>query len=284
MFTRKRHETPAGDNERSREAASFLGVPIHLLTMEQTLTRVADAMRDKRKILHVALNVAKFVKLQRDEELRADVFGADLVGIDGAGIVLGARLFGIRIPERVAGVDLMHNVLALCAEQGYRPYLLGARPEVLETALNKLKQTHPNIDIAGSHHGYFKTDQEADIIEEIRVAQPDCLFVGMPTPRKERFMAAHRAALEVPFVMGVGGGIDILAGHVRRAPDFWQRNGLEWLYRVLQEPRRMWWRYLSTNVLYAGILAKALLRTPGSSVRPPRVTWQEKQPGEIANT
>jgi len=279
MFTRKRHETQAGEIERSREVASFLGVPVHLLTMDQTVTRVADAMREKRRILHVALNVAKFVKLQRDEELRADVFGADLVGVDGAGIILGARLFGIHVPERVAGVDLMHNILALCAEQGYRPYLLGARPEVLETALNKLRQRHPNIEIAGSHHGYFKPDQEAEIIEAIRAAQPDCLFVGMPTPRKERFLARHRAALEVPFVMGVGGGIDILAGHVRRAPDFWQRNGMEWLYRVLQEPRRMWWRYLSTNLLYAGILGRALVHTPGASTRPPRVSWQEKQPG-----
>jgi N-acetylglucosaminyldiphosphoundecaprenol N-acetyl-beta-D-mannosaminyltransferase len=279
MFTRKPHETQAGEVERSREVASFLGVPVHLLTMDQTVTRVADAMREKRKILHVALNVAKFVKLRRDEELRADVFGADLVGVDGAGIILGARLFGIRVPERVAGVDLMHNILALCAERGYRPYLLGARPDVLETALNKLKERHPNIEIAGSHHGYFKPDQEADIIEAIRAAQPDCLFVGMPTPRKERFMARHRAALEVPFVMGVGGGIDILAGHVRRAPDFWQRNGMEWLYRIVQEPRRMWWRYLSTNLLYAGILAKAAVRTPKAAMLSSGVTWQEKQPG-----
>lgn len=279
MFTRKRQETQAGEIERSREVASFLGVPVHLLTMDQTLARVEDAMREKRKILHVALNVAKFVKLRRDEELRADVFGADLVGVDGAGIILGARLFGIHVPERVAGVDLMHNILALCAEQGYRPYLLGARPEVLETALNKLKQRHPNIEIAGSHHGYFKPEQEAEIIEAVRAAQPDCLFVGMPTPRKERFMARHRAALEVPFVMGVGGGIDILAGHVRRAPGFWQRNGMEWLYRIVQEPRRMWWRYLSTNLLYAGILAKAAVRTPKAAMRTSRVTWQEKQPG-----
>ena len=279
MFNRKRQESQTGANEWSREVASFLGVPVHLLTMEQTLARVADAMREKRKILHVALNVAKFVKLRRDEELRADVFGADLVGVDGAGIILGAKLFGIRVPERVAGVDLMHNILALCAEQGYRPYLLGARPEVLETALNKLKARHPDIQIAGSHHGYFKPEQEADIIEAICAAKPDCLFVGMPTPRKERFMARHRAALDVPFVMGVGGGIDILADHVKRAPDFWQRNGLEWLYRVVQEPRRMWWRYLSTNLVYAGILAKALLHTPKASMRPSRVTWQEEQAG-----
>jgi N-acetylglucosaminyldiphosphoundecaprenol N-acetyl-beta-D-mannosaminyltransferase len=279
MITRKLYEDRAGENERSRGVANFLGVPVHLLTMEQTLTRVGDAMQEKRKILHVALNVAKFVKLQRDDELRADVFGADIVGVDGAGIVLGARLFGIRIPERVAGVDLMENVLALCAERGYRPYFLGARPDVLETAMANIRQRHPALSIAGSHHGYFKAADEADIIEQIRSAQPDCLFVGMPTPRKERFMAAHRAALDVPFVMGVGGGIDILAGHVRRAPAVWQRNGLEWLYRILQEPRRMWWRYLSTNVVYAGMLAKALLHTPGSSIQPSRVAYQDKQPG-----
>jgi N-acetylglucosaminyldiphosphoundecaprenol N-acetyl-beta-D-mannosaminyltransferase len=276
MITRRLHDGPADEAERSREVAPFLGVPIHLLTMEQTLTRVAEAMRRKRPLLHVAMNVAKFVNIRRDEELRADVFGADLVGVDGMGIVVGARLFGVRVPERVAGVDLMQNVLTLCAEQGFRPYLLGARPEVLETALAELRRRHPGLSIAGSHHGYFSSAEEPEIIEQIRAAHPDCLFVGMPTPRKERFMAAHRAALDVPFVMGVGGSIDILAGHVRRAPAIWQRCGVEWLYRVVQEPRRMWWRYFSTNLLYAGILAAALVRWPGSAIRLPGVAYQDK--------
>lgn len=267
------------DNETPQEVATFLGVPMHLLTMEQTLKRVANAIREKRPLLHVALNVAKFVNLHRDDELRADVFGADLVGVDGMGIVLGARLFGIRVPERVAGVDLMERVLALCAEQGYRPYLLGARPNVLETALVELMQRHPALSIAGSHHGYFKQTDEANIVEQIRAARPDCLFVGMPTPRKERFMAAHRAALDVPFIMGVGGGIDILAGHVRRAPTAWQQSGLEWLYRFLQEPRKMWWRYLSTNMLYVGLLAGAILHLPGSSMRLSGVGYQDKPAG-----
>ena len=267
------------DNETPQEVATFLGVPMHLLTMEQTLKRVANAIRERCPLLHVALNVAKFVNLHRDDELRADVFGADLVGVDGMGIVLGARLFGIRVPERVAGVDLMERVLALCAEQGYRPYLLGARPDVLETALVELMRRHPALSIAGSHHGYFKQTDEANIVEQIRAARPDCLFVGMPTPRKERFMAAHRAALDVPFIMGVGGGIDILAGHVRRAPTAWQQSGLEWLYRFLQEPRKMWWRYLSTNMLYVGLLAGAILHLPGSSMRLSGVGYQDKPAG-----
>jgi N-acetylglucosaminyldiphosphoundecaprenol N-acetyl-beta-D-mannosaminyltransferase len=239
--------------------ASFLGVPLHPITMDDTLEHVTTAMRERQRLQHVALNVAKFVKLRRDPELRADVFAADLVGVDGMGILIGARLLGIRVPERVAGVDLMERILALCAEEGFRPYFLGARPEVLALAEENIKQRHPKLRLAGGRHGYFCRAEELQVVEDIRIAKPDCLFVGMPTPRKERFMAAHCASLEVPFVMGVGGGIDVLAGHVQRAPEVWQNSGFEWLYRILQEPRRMWWRYLSTNVVYAGILTRALL-------------------------
>jgi N-acetylglucosaminyldiphosphoundecaprenol N-acetyl-beta-D-mannosaminyltransferase len=187
------------------------------------------------------------------------VFGADLVGVDGMGILLGARLLGIRVPERVAGVDLMERTLALCAKEGFRPYLLGARPEVLAVARENLQRRFPNLQLAGSRHGYFSRAEEAQVVHDIRSAKPDCLFVGMPTPRKERFMASYSRSLGVPFVMGVGGGIDILAGHVQRAPATWQRFGFEWLYRIVQEPRRMWWRYVSTNTVYAGILTRALV-------------------------
>ncbi len=237
----------------------FCGVPLHSLTMAETLAHVEDAMRKRQPLRHVSVNVAKFVKLRRDHELRADVFGADLVGVDGMGILIGARLMGIEIPERVTGVDLMERVLAICATQRFRPYLLGARPDVLALAVANLQRRFPTLRFAGSHHGYFNSADEPQIVEAIRATSPDCLFIGMPTPRKERFMAAHCASLKVPFVMGVGGGIDILAGHVQRAPARWQRAGLEWLYRTLQEPGRMWWRYLSTNTAFAGILTRALL-------------------------
>ena len=256
-------EFPADTAHRSTEAASFLGVPLHLLTMEQTLAQVVLAMQQQRPLQHVALNVAKFVNLQHDAELRADVLGADIVGTDGMGILIAARMLRIAVPERVPGVDLMERLLVLCAEQGFRPYFLGASQDVLAKALAELGQRHPSLDIAGSHHGYFGQATELAVVEHIRASRPDCLFVGMPTPRKERFMAAHRSTLGVPFVMGVGGGIDIIAGHVRRAPAAWQRSGFEWLYRVLQEPQRMWWRYLRTNVLFAGILMRAIVRDIG---------------------
>jgi N-acetylglucosaminyldiphosphoundecaprenol N-acetyl-beta-D-mannosaminyltransferase len=236
-------------------------------------------MRTGQRLQHVALNVAKFVKLRRDPDLRADVLGADLVGVDGMGILLGARLLGIKVPERVSGVDLMERIFEICAAEGFRPYFLGARPAVLARAEEKLMQRFPTLRIAGSRDGYFKRAEEAEIVESIRAAKPDCLFVGMPTPHKERFMATYCSALDVPFVMGVGGGIDILAGHVQRAPAAWQRTGFEWLYRVVQEPRRMWWRYLSTNVAFAGILAGAML---GRLIHLPYVSEGKGREGKVA--
>jgi N-acetylglucosaminyldiphosphoundecaprenol N-acetyl-beta-D-mannosaminyltransferase len=238
----------------------FQGVPIHALTMEDTLGYIHTAMRHHLSLRHVAMNVAKFVKLREDRDLRNDVLGADLIGVDGMGIVIGARLLGIRIPERVAGVDLMEQVLALCATEGFRPFFLGATQQVLDLALANLALRYPKLRIAGAQHGYFDSAAQQRVVDEINEAKPDCLFVGMPTPRKERFMAEYGQALQVPFVMGVGGAIDILAGHVRRAPDSWQRSGFEWLYRIVQEPRRMWRRYLVTNTVYAIILAGGLLQ------------------------
>jgi N-acetylglucosaminyldiphosphoundecaprenol N-acetyl-beta-D-mannosaminyltransferase len=240
--------------------ARFLGVPLNPLTMQETEAAVIGAIRERRQLQHVAMNVAKFVHLRRDSELRDDVFGADLVSVDGMGILIGARMMGVNVPERVTGVDLMEALLARCADEGFRPYLLGARPEILAQAEQVLRTRHPTLQFAGTQHGYFTTEEEPDIVEAIRVSGADCLFVGMPTPRKERFMARYRAVLDVPFVMGVGGGIDVLAGHVKRAPRAWQRTGFEWLYRLLQEPRRMWRRYLTTNLAFSRIMATAICR------------------------
>jgi N-acetylglucosaminyldiphosphoundecaprenol N-acetyl-beta-D-mannosaminyltransferase len=237
----------------------FLGVPIDAMTLDETAAQAVDAMRSGRLTQHVALNVAKLVKLRHDPDLRRDVIESDIVGVDGMGIVWGARALGVDVPERVPGVDLMQRLLAICASEGFRPYLFGARPVVLETAVARAKQLWPRLDIAGYRDGYDGARDEAAAVAAIRKSAPDCLFIGMPTPYKERFLHRHRFQLGVPFIMGVGGGIDVLAGHVARAPESVQRIGLEWLYRIYQEPGRMWWRYLSTNVAFAGILGKALL-------------------------
>lgn len=240
--------------------ASFLGCPIDVLTMADTVELARTAMHSQQRLQHVALNVAKLVSMRFDPVLAADVASSDVISIDGMGIVWGARALGLPVKSRVAGVDLLTELLALCEREGFKPYFLGATPLVLQQAARRVRDKHPSIAFAGLRDGYFTREQEADVVREIRLSRADCLFIGMPSPRKERFLAAYRDALGVPFIMGVGGSFDILAGAVRRAPVRIQQLGLEWLYRVYQEPGRMWWRYAKTNTLFAGILARAIVR------------------------
>lgn len=243
----------------SSGAISFCGCPMHALTMAETLSVIEQAIVDRRMLQHVAVNVAKLVQLQSDAELRRDVIQSDLVSIDGTGVVWGARLAGHNVPERVTGIDLMQALLARCAERGYRPYFLGAEPAVLDEAVRRLCDQYPGLQIAGAHHGYFSEEEEADVMSAIADTHADCLFIAISSPRKERLLAAYKERLGVPFLMGVGGSLDVVAGKVRRAPTWMQRFRLEWLFRSLQEPRRMWRRYLVTNTLYAGLLLREIV-------------------------
>jgi exopolysaccharide biosynthesis WecB/TagA/CpsF family protein len=238
---------------------SFLGCPIDILSMSETVELACVAMRTRQRVQHVALNVAKFVNMRFDPVLANDVASSDLVGIDGMGIVWAARALGLPVKTRVTGVDLLTELLAACAREGFKPYFLGATPAVLQRAAQQAREKYPSLVFAGLQDGYFTVEQEADVVREIRASGADCLFIGMPTPRKERFLSAHRDELGVPFIMGVGGSFDILGGTVKRAPSRVQQLGLEWLYRVYQEPRRMWWRYARTNTVFAGILLQALI-------------------------
>lgn len=237
----------------------FLGVPIDALTLDETVAEAVLAMRTKNRCQHVALNVAKLVKMRSNEELRRDVVESDIIGIDGMGIVLGARLLGINVPERVAGVDLFERLLEICAREGFRPYFLGAKQSVLDSAVNNLQKSISNLQVAGWQHGYFDVKQEHEVVQVIRESGADCLFIGLPTPRKERLLAKFRDNFGVPFIMGVGGSFDVIGGAVNRSPLWMQAVGLEWLYRIVQEPRRMFWRYLTTNTVFAVLLARALI-------------------------
>jgi N-acetylglucosaminyldiphosphoundecaprenol N-acetyl-beta-D-mannosaminyltransferase len=243
----------------AQHRVDLLGVPVDLLTLDETVGTAVAAMRSGQPITHVALNAAKFVKMRSDPELRRDVVSADVVGIDGMGILIALRLFGSRAPERVPGVDLMFALLQACAERGYRPFILGARRDALDRAMAVAKQRWPGLEFAGTRDGYFRREEETEVVEAIRASKADCLFVAMPTPRKERFLHEHRGSLDVPFIMGVGGSVDVLAGAVSRAPVWMQQAGLEWLHRLLQEPRKMAWRYISTNSAFFWILGSAFL-------------------------
>lgn len=239
---------------------TFLGCPIDLLTMKETLEVAANAMRRRNLVVHTGMNVAKLVDMRRDPLLCADVGGSDVIGIDGMGVVWGARLLGLPIPERVPGIDLMEELLRLCAREGFRPYLLGARRDVLVRAVENLTRRFPSLQLAGYRDGYFTAADEAEVVRSIREAGADCLFIGISSPKKERFVGNYAGELGVPFVMGVGGSLDVVAGLVRRAPIWVRRAGVEWAYRVAQEPRRMWWRYLRTNCVFLGLMARELAR------------------------
>ncbi|MGE3245803.1 MAG: WecB/TagA/CpsF family glycosyltransferase [Beijerinckiaceae bacterium] len=241
--------------------SEILDCPVDILSRGETLALAVEAMRTRVQCQHVALNVAKLVKARSDAELDRDVRQADIIGIDGAGIVLALRLLGKGAAPRYPGVDLFEDLMAMCAIEGFRPYILGAEPNVLETAIVRLRERNPGLTFAGWHHGYFKDNEDA-VIADIKSVNPDCLFLAMPTPAKERFMARWKGELGVPFVMGVGGSVDVVAGKVSRAPQIWQSLGMEWLYRVVQEPRRMWRRYLVTNSQFAWLLLKAVAARP----------------------
>ena len=240
--------------------ASFLGTEIDLLSRRETLEHVLDAISARRRVQHCVVNVAKLVTMQNDAVLKRDVEQSDLVNVDGVGILWGARLLGIPVPERVTGTDLFQDLLQACEDRGLRPFLFGARQDVLEETIRVIKARHPGIEIAGYRNGYFGRAEEPEIAAQIRASKADMLFVAISSPVKERFIAEYRDRVGVPFLMGVGGSFDVISGRVVRAPLWMQRYGFEWLFRVIQEPKRMWKRYLFTNTVYAGLLTREVAR------------------------
>ncbi|HEY5805575.1 MAG TPA: WecB/TagA/CpsF family glycosyltransferase [Lysobacter sp.] len=237
----------------------FLGTRMHAMTMRGTVAHIDARVRSGAFTQHVVVNVAKLVHMRSDVALAESVNACDIVNIDGMGVVWGARLLGHRVPERVSGVDLFHELLLLAAGRGYPVFLLGATAEVVAEVAARVANRYPGLEVAGFHHGYF-WDDEAAIVQNVRDSGARLLFVAITSPRKENFINRWRDELGVTFVMGVGGTFDVVAGKVRRAPRWMQRSGLEWLFRVIQEPRRMWKRYLTTNLAFAGMLARAKWR------------------------
>jgi N-acetylglucosaminyldiphosphoundecaprenol N-acetyl-beta-D-mannosaminyltransferase len=238
----------------------LFGIPIAPLTMEQALDAVESAIRERRRLLIGVVNAAKIVNMRRDPELRDSVLSADLILADGMSVVWAGRLLGGRLPERVAGIDLMNEMLRRGEQRGWRIFALGATQAVLDRAVARMRADQPRLEVVGQHHGYFGAGDEEALAQSIRNARADVLLVAMTSPKKERFLARWAETLQVPVCHGVGGSFDVLAGDVERAPAAWQRWGLEWLYRVKQEPGRLWRRYLVTNALFCALVLAELLR------------------------
>lgn len=240
------------------ERIEFLHAPMDVATMENTVTYVEQKVSKGEFIQHVVVNVAKLVHMQTDKQLADSVKACDVINIDGMGVVWGARFCGHAIPERVAGVDLFHHLLAMSASRGFPVFLLGAEEAVVAKTAEKASELYPSLNIAGYHHGYFWENEE-DVVNKIRESQAKLLFVAITSPKKENFINKWKDQLGVNFVMGVGGTFDVVAGKVNRAPKWLQDLGLEWAFRVMQEPKRMWKRYLYTNSKFAFLLLKEKL-------------------------
>ncbi len=238
----------------------FLHTFINALTMEETLQWVESVILERRLVQHVVINAGKVVLMRQNPQLLKIVNDCEMINADGQAVVWAARWLHIPVPERVAGVDLMLKLLDLAENRGYRVYILGAEAAVLEQAINNLRLTHPNLQIAGSHHGYFSDAEEDLVVNGIANNEADILFVAMSSPKKEIWLHRNMTRLRVPFCMGVGGSIDIVANITSRAPVWLQQLGFEWLYRLLQEPRRMWKRYSVSNTVFILLVCKALLR------------------------
>jgi N-acetylglucosaminyldiphosphoundecaprenol N-acetyl-beta-D-mannosaminyltransferase len=230
--------------------------PVDIATMDETVECIASRIEEKQFTQHVVVNVAKLVHMQSDPELAASICACDIVNIDGMGVVWGARFLGFDVPERVAGVDLFERVLQMAAERGLPVFLLGATDDVVSRVAQIVSDRYSALKIAGRHHGFF-WDNEEQVVELIRNSGARLLFVAITSPKKENFINRWKDRLGVDFVMGVGGTFDVVAGKVRRAPDWMQRSGLEWAFRVAQEPRRMWKRYFITNNKFALMLIKS---------------------------
>lgn len=216
--------------------------------MQDVLDLIRRAIAERRQLKIGVVNAAKLVSMVNDDSLAADVSGSDIVLADGMSVVWASLLLEPKLPERVAGIDLMQNILGLGrTDPGLRVFLLGASEQVNEKTAQVFAENYPGVVIAGRHHGYFSEDEEGEVVSAIADSRSDVLFVAMSSPLKERFMAQWYTSMNVPVVHGVGGSFDVVSGVVRRAPASWQRLGLEWLYRLLQEPRRLFFRYWRTN-------------------------------------
>ncbi len=234
----------------------LFNIPVQAMSKSQALDEVHRVIERKESLHFGMLNAAKVINMGRNRQLNEAVLSSDLILADGSAIVMASKLLKKPLPERVAGIDLMHGIFERGSQHGYRVYCLGATEEVSQKVADKLKQDYPGVILAGRRNGYFSDAEEEAVAQDIANAKPDVLLVAITSPKKEQFMSRWSKLVQVPVVHGVGGSFDVMAGKVKRAPESWQKYGLEWLYRVKQEPGRMWKRYLITNSLFCWLLLK----------------------------
>ena len=235
---------------------SICNIPVDSLTMQETIGLIDKAIVEHKPIHHVVINAAKVVNAQKDAELKESIVSCDIINADGQAIVWASRFLNRGLPERVAGIDIMANLVKLASQKRYRIFFLGAREEVVKKVVEVYTNMYGEYIIAGYRNGYFKKEEEQEVARQIADSGANILFVAMSSPKKEIFLNTYKDVIKTPFIMGVGGSFDVVSGLVKRAPMWMQKTGLEWFYRVIQEPRRMWKRYLFGNSEFIYLVLK----------------------------
>ncbi|ATW25965.1 WecB/TagA/CpsF family glycosyltransferase [Candidatus Formimonas warabiya] len=216
----------------------ILGVRVDKVDMMDSLCFVDSFIQAGRFHHIITLNAEIIYRAQSDDSLKELINSADLVTPDGSGIVWAARYLGEPVPERVTGIDLMLEICKQAHHNGWKIFLLGGAPDVAAEAAEKLREEYPNINIVGTHHGYFQESEEKDLLVHIDSLKPDIIFVALGAPRQEFWIRRYRDSLPVKVAVGVGGSFDVVSGRVRRAPLWIQKLKLEWLARLIKEPWR----------------------------------------------
>jgi N-acetylglucosaminyldiphosphoundecaprenol N-acetyl-beta-D-mannosaminyltransferase len=275
QFWRAHHPAEARDEAAAanKRRAELLGLEFDAVTIDAAVARCLELCQEPDSNTIITANSSHLCMMRRDPELASACRAGRLILADGMSVVWALRASGQPVPERVAGVDLMARLLAAAGEHQLRVYFLGAKHEVVSTLVQRSLAKHPGIEIAGFHDGYFGPGDHPRIIEEIRASRAHMLFVGMPTPFKETWVERHREHLRVPVIIGVGGSFDVLAGFIKRAPHWVQMAGMEWFWRLMMEPRKLWKRYLTNNSEFSWLAGlEVIARRLG---RPPtRQSWK----------
>lgn len=221
------------------DTVNILGVQVSTKTMAETVDTLLGYLDEERVHCVFTPNSEIIYMAYKDPQFARLLNSADLNTADGIGVVYASRILGQPLRERVAGFDLMNRLLERAAPQKRRVFLFGSKPGVAEEAADKLTQLYPGLVICGTRDGYFKEEQTPEIVGQINAAEPDILLVCLGAPKQEKWIADNRKRLNVRIVLGAGGSLDVLAGRVERAPESWQRLGLEWAYRLKKEPKRI---------------------------------------------
>ncbi|MFH1968569.1 MAG: WecB/TagA/CpsF family glycosyltransferase [bacterium] len=244
----------------SNKTYRIFGLDYDNLTLDEAVGRIEEFIREKTPRMVLTTGAELVARAYKDTELKEIYSKADLLTIDSYVVYFASRLLGKHFKEPVSAAKLMFRFLELTEDKGYKLFFLGAKDEILSKAIDNLKEKHPKLNIVGYHHGYFDFSQDSAIINEISQARPDVLFVAMSSPLKERFINKNLRKLGVPVCFGVGGTIDVAAGHCKLAPSWVSEIGLEWFYRFLQEPTRLWKRYLTTNFIFIWVVLKEFFK------------------------